>query len=169
MKELIDPSLPPSCLGILHKGSGENVFVSEQPPVISSIMGNGRRRSISCPSCNGLADSNKLLAPVALATGIDGSLYVGDLNFVRRVYPSLNTTGILELRYGWREERRRWGRSQVGRGEEWDEVGGDWERKGKGERKRVGLVGGGVREEREGEGKKRRRSEGGGRGIMCRI
>uniref|UniRef100_A0A673WCY5 Teneurin transmembrane protein 2 n=1 Tax=Salmo trutta TaxID=8032 RepID=A0A673WCY5_SALTR len=83
---------------ILHKGSGENVFVSEQPPVISSVMGNGRRRSISCPSCNGLADSNKLLAPVALATGIDGSLYVGDLNFIRRVYPSLNTTGILELR-----------------------------------------------------------------------
>ncbi|XP_064207985.1 teneurin-2-like isoform X3 [Anguilla rostrata] len=84
--------------GILHKGSGENVFTSQQPPVIRSIMGNGRRRSISCPSCNGLADGNKLLAPVALAVGIDGSLYVGDLNFVRRVYPSLNTTGILELR-----------------------------------------------------------------------
>ncbi|MEQ2160710.1 Teneurin-2, partial [Goodea atripinnis] len=83
--------------GILHKGSGENVFVTEQPPVITSIMGNGRRRSISCPSCNGLADGNKLLAPVALAMGIDGSLYVGDLNFVRRVYPSMNTTGILEL------------------------------------------------------------------------
>lgn len=85
--------------GILHKGSGENVFVSQQPPIITSIMGNGRRRSISCPSCNGLADGNKLLAPVALAAGIDGSLYVGDLNFVRRVYPNLNTTRILELRY----------------------------------------------------------------------
>uniref|UniRef100_A0A3Q3WJ75 Uncharacterized protein n=1 Tax=Mola mola TaxID=94237 RepID=A0A3Q3WJ75_MOLML len=84
--------------GILHKGSGENIFVTEQPPVITSMMGNGRRRSISCPSCNGLADGNKLLAPVALAMGIDGSLYVGDLNFVRRVYPSMNTTGILELR-----------------------------------------------------------------------
>lgn len=85
--------------GILHKGSGENIFVSQQPPIITSIMGNGRRRSISCPSCNGLADGNKLLAPVALAAGIDGSLYVGDLNFVRRVYPNLNTTRILELRY----------------------------------------------------------------------
>uniref|UniRef100_A0A8C6M5K8 Teneurin-2 n=1 Tax=Nothobranchius furzeri TaxID=105023 RepID=A0A8C6M5K8_NOTFU len=84
--------------GILHKGSGENVFVTEQPPVVTSIMGNGRRRSISCPSCNGLADGNKLLAPVALAMGNDGSLYVGDLNYVRRVYPSMNTTGILELR-----------------------------------------------------------------------
>ncbi|XP_028838153.1 teneurin-2 isoform X4 [Denticeps clupeoides] len=85
--------------GILHKGSGENVFVSQQqPPIITTIMGNGRRRSISCPSCSGLADGNKLLAPVALACDGDGSLYVGDLNFVRRVYPSLNTTAILELR-----------------------------------------------------------------------
>uniref|UniRef100_A0A8C7SYW5 Teneurin-2 n=1 Tax=Oncorhynchus mykiss TaxID=8022 RepID=A0A8C7SYW5_ONCMY len=85
--------------GILHKGSGENVFVSEQqPPVINSIMGNGRRRSISCPSCSGLAEGNKLLAPMALACGGDGSLYVGDLNFVRRVYPTLNTTAVLELR-----------------------------------------------------------------------
>ncbi|XP_076879023.1 LOW QUALITY PROTEIN: teneurin-2-like [Brachyhypopomus gauderio] len=84
--------------GIVHKGSGENVFVSRQPAVITSVMGNGRRRSISCPSCNGLADGNKLLAPVALAAGVDGSLYVGDLNYVRRVYPSLNTTHMLELR-----------------------------------------------------------------------
>uniref|UniRef100_A0A4W5QMV6 Teneurin-2 n=1 Tax=Hucho hucho TaxID=62062 RepID=A0A4W5QMV6_9TELE len=85
--------------GILHKGSGENVFVSEQqPPVINSIMGNGRRRSISCPSCSGLAEGNKLLAPMALACGGDGSLYVGDLNFIRRVYPTLNTTAVLELR-----------------------------------------------------------------------
>ncbi|MGH0118288.1 UNVERIFIED_CONTAM: hypothetical protein FKN15_049309 [Acipenser sinensis] len=84
--------------GILHKGNGENLFLTQQPAVISSIMGNGRRRSITCPSCSGLADGNKLLAPVALAAGIDGSLYIGDLNFVRRVFPSMNTTSILELR-----------------------------------------------------------------------
>ncbi|XP_043925520.1 teneurin-2 isoform X2 [Protopterus annectens] len=84
--------------GILHKGNGENHFLSQQPPVITSIMGSGRRRSISCPSCTGLAEGNKLLAPVALAVGIDGSLYVGDFNFVRRIYPSLNVTSVLELR-----------------------------------------------------------------------
>ncbi|XP_062309102.1 teneurin-2 isoform X2 [Osmerus eperlanus] len=85
--------------GILHKGSGENIFLSQQPPLISSIMGNGRRRSISCPSCSGVAEGNKLLAPVALACGSDGSLYVGDLNFVRRIYPTMNnTSAILELR-----------------------------------------------------------------------
>ena len=58
-------------------------------------MGNGRRRSISCPSCNGQADGNKLLAPVALACGIDGSLYVGDFNYVRRIFPSGNVTSVL--------------------------------------------------------------------------
>ncbi|XP_053702801.1 teneurin-4 isoform X2 [Synchiropus splendidus] len=83
--------------GILHKGNGENVFISQQPPVIGSVMGNGRRRSISCPSCNGLADGNKLLAPVALACGSDGSLYVGDFNYVRRIFTTGNVTSVLEL------------------------------------------------------------------------
>ncbi|CAB1348377.1 unnamed protein product [Coregonus sp. 'balchen'] len=78
--------------GILHMGNGENVFVSQQPPVIGSVMGNGRRRSISCPSCNGLADGNKLLAPVALACGSDGSLYVGDFNYVRRIFTTGNSS-----------------------------------------------------------------------------
>ncbi|XP_066534387.1 teneurin-3 [Hoplias malabaricus] len=84
--------------GILYKGDGENVFISQQPPVISTIMGNGRRRSISCPSCNGQADGNKLLAPVALACGADGSLFVGDFNYIRRIYPSGNVSSVMELR-----------------------------------------------------------------------
>ncbi|XP_059502567.1 teneurin-4 isoform X6 [Stegostoma tigrinum] len=83
---------------ILHKGNGENNFISQQPPVIGSIIGNGRRRSISCPSCNGLATGNKLLAPVALTCGSDGSIYVGDFNYVRRIFPSGNVINILELR-----------------------------------------------------------------------
>uniref|UniRef100_A0AAX7SSN2 Teneurin-4 n=1 Tax=Astatotilapia calliptera TaxID=8154 RepID=A0AAX7SSN2_ASTCA len=78
--------------GILHMGNGENVFISQQPPVIGSVMGNGRRRSISCPSCNGLADGNKLMAPVALACGSDGSLYVGDFNYVRRIFTTGNSS-----------------------------------------------------------------------------
>ncbi|XP_060682599.1 teneurin-4 isoform X5 [Hemiscyllium ocellatum] len=83
---------------ILHKGNGENNFISQQPPIIGSIIGNGRRRSISCPSCNGLATGNKLLAPVALTCGSDGSIYVGDFNYVRRIFPSGNVINILELR-----------------------------------------------------------------------
>eukprot|EP00062_Callorhinchus_milii_P001146 gi/632936225/ref/XP_007893009.1/ PREDICTED: teneurin-1 [Callorhinchus milii] len=84
--------------GILHKGNGENHFISQQPPVIASIMGNGRQRSVACPNCNSLARDNKLFAPVAVACGPDGSVYIGDFNFVRRIFPSGSTINILELR-----------------------------------------------------------------------
>ncbi|XP_077002061.1 teneurin-1 [Tamandua tetradactyla] len=84
--------------GIIHKGNGENIFISQQPPVISTIMGNGHQRSIPCTNCNGQAHNNKLFAPVALASGPDGSVYVGDFNFVRRIFPSGNSISILELR-----------------------------------------------------------------------
>uniref|UniRef100_G1RYU5 Teneurin-1 n=1 Tax=Nomascus leucogenys TaxID=61853 RepID=G1RYU5_NOMLE len=84
--------------GILHKGNGENMFISQQPPVISTIMGNGHQRSVACTNCNGPAHNNKLFAPVALASGPDGSVYVGDFNFVRRIFPSGNSVSILELR-----------------------------------------------------------------------
>ncbi|XP_065756630.1 teneurin-1 isoform X3 [Phocoena phocoena] len=83
--------------GIIHKGNGENMFISQQPPVISTIMGNGHQRSVACTNCNGLAHNNKLFAPVALASGPDGSVYVGDFNFVRRIFPSGNSVSILEL------------------------------------------------------------------------
>uniref|UniRef100_A0A8C0FU95 Teneurin-1 n=1 Tax=Bubo bubo TaxID=30461 RepID=A0A8C0FU95_BUBBB len=83
--------------GIVHKGNGENMFISQQPPVISTVMGNGHQRSVSCSNCNGLALNSKLFAPVALASGPDGSVYIGDFNFVRRIFPSGNSIGILEL------------------------------------------------------------------------
>ncbi|XP_006862906.1 PREDICTED: teneurin-1 isoform X3 [Chrysochloris asiatica] len=83
--------------GIIHKGNGENMFISQQPSVISTIMGNGHQRSVACTNCNGPAHNNKLFAPVALASGPDGSVYVGDFNFVRRIFPSGNSVSILEL------------------------------------------------------------------------
>lgn len=62
------------------------------------LLGNGRRRSISCPSCNGQAEGNKLLAPLALACGAEGSIFVGDFNYIRRIFPSGNVTSVMELR-----------------------------------------------------------------------
>ncbi|XP_046872433.1 teneurin-1-like isoform X2 [Hypomesus transpacificus] len=85
--------------GILHKGNGENVFLSQQPPVISTVMGNGLFRSVPCgPSCSGQARDMMLYGPVALACGPDGSLYVGDFNLIRRVHPDGYTTTVLELK-----------------------------------------------------------------------
>ncbi|XP_076878792.1 teneurin-1-like isoform X2 [Brachyhypopomus gauderio] len=84
--------------GILHKGNGENVFITQQPAVIGTVMGNGYYRTIPCPGCSGPASEAKLFAPVALACGPDGSIYVGDFNFVRRILPSGYTYNILELK-----------------------------------------------------------------------
>ncbi|CAL8262825.1 unnamed protein product [Lota lota] len=85
--------------GILHKGNGENVFLSQQPPVIATVMGNGFYRSVPCgPGCSGAARDMMLFAPVALACGSDGSLYVGDFNFIRRVHPDGYTRTVLELK-----------------------------------------------------------------------
>ncbi|XP_076149042.1 teneurin-1-like isoform X1 [Alosa pseudoharengus] len=84
--------------GILHKGNGENLFISQQPPVITTVMGNGYYRTIPCMGCSGPALQSKLFAPVALACGSDGSVYVGDFNFVRRILPSGHTYNILELK-----------------------------------------------------------------------
>ncbi|KAL2077776.1 hypothetical protein ACEWY4_027280 [Coilia grayii] len=83
--------------GILHKGNGENLFISQQPPVIGTVMGNGYYRTIPCTGCSGPALQSKLFAPVALACGSEGSVYVGDFNFIRRILPSGHTYNILEL------------------------------------------------------------------------
>ncbi|KAA0716697.1 Teneurin-1 [Triplophysa tibetana] len=84
--------------GILHKGNGENVFISQQPLVISTVMGTGAVRAIPCPNCNGPAAEQKLFAPIALACGSDGSVYVGDFNYIRRILSNGFTISILELR-----------------------------------------------------------------------
>ncbi|MGH0181088.1 UNVERIFIED_CONTAM: hypothetical protein FKN15_005687 [Acipenser sinensis] len=83
--------------GILHKGNGENIFISQQPPVITTVMGDGFHRSIPCPNCNGPVQGRKLFAPIAVACGPDSSVYVGDFNFVRRILPSGYAVTILEL------------------------------------------------------------------------
>ncbi|RUS82250.1 hypothetical protein EGW08_009988 [Elysia chlorotica] len=74
--------------GILHKGDGTNIYLKEKPKKIISILGNGERRHNKCNDCNGKAQNNQLLSPMALASGLDGSLYVGDYNFIRKLSPN---------------------------------------------------------------------------------
>lgn len=88
----------PSTPGVLHKGNGENIFISQQPPVIHTVMGTGNVRTIPCPNCNGPALGSKLYAPVAITCGSDGSIYIGDFNFIRRILPNGFAISILELR-----------------------------------------------------------------------
>ncbi|XP_053400283.1 teneurin-m-like isoform X5 [Mercenaria mercenaria] len=74
--------------GILHKGDGTNIYLKEKPKKLISILGSGQRRRADCDGCNGPARDNRLLAPVALASSRDGSLYVWDYNFIRKLSPS---------------------------------------------------------------------------------
>lgn len=90
------PSILP---GILHKGDGTNIYLKEKPKTLVNILGNGERRKLNCDGCNGPAQDNRLLAPVALASGLDGSLYLGDYNFIRKLSPDREEiASILEMR-----------------------------------------------------------------------
>ena len=94
-----DPSIAAAVSGILHKGDGTNLYLKERPRKIVTVLGNGERRHLNCSDCNGIATTSELLAPVALASGRDGSLYVGDFNFIRKLSANRKeVTSILQLR-----------------------------------------------------------------------
>ena len=86
--------------GILHKGDGTNIYLKEQPRKVVTVLGNGRQRRLDCRNCDGDAENSRLMAPVALASGRDGSLYVGDFNHIRKLSASRReVASILELRW----------------------------------------------------------------------
>ncbi|XP_063233060.1 LOW QUALITY PROTEIN: teneurin-m [Bacillus rossius redtenbacheri] len=71
--------------GILQKGDGSNIYLKHKPRVILTSMGDGHQRPLDCFECDGPAARQRLLAPVALASAPDGSVFVGDFNLVRRM------------------------------------------------------------------------------------
>ncbi|KAL6256891.1 hypothetical protein P5V15_011826 [Pogonomyrmex californicus] len=71
--------------GILQKGDGSNIYLKHKPRVILTTMGDGHQRPLDCYDCDGQASKQRLLAPVALATAADGSIFVGDFNLVRKI------------------------------------------------------------------------------------
>ena len=85
--------------GILHKGDGTNIYLKERPRKVVNVLGNGKQRRVDCRSCDGKAEDSRLMAPVALASGRDGSLYVGDFNHIRKLSANRqDVASILELR-----------------------------------------------------------------------
>jgi len=72
-------------VGILHKGDGTNIYLRQRPRRVMTVLGDGSPRHVDCRRCNGPVDNTRLMAPVALASGRDGSLYIGDYNFVRKL------------------------------------------------------------------------------------
>ncbi|KAK3862550.1 hypothetical protein Pcinc_031597 [Petrolisthes cinctipes] len=83
--------------GILQKGDGRNVYMKQKPRVLRNLMGDGHQREVSCRPCDGAANKQRLLTPAALASGPDGSLYIGDFNLIRRVLPDNTVKTVVSL------------------------------------------------------------------------
>lgn len=73
------------------------MYLRHKPRVILTVMGDGHRRDIDCTSCDGMATKQKLLAPVALASTPDGSVYVGDFNYIRKISSDGTVRTIVKL------------------------------------------------------------------------
>lgn len=84
--------------GILQKGDGTTLHFKQYPRTVKVVMGTGLQRSLVCQDCDGLAKDVRLLTPVALTSGPDGSIYVGDFNLVRRITPEGEVYTVLTLR-----------------------------------------------------------------------
>ena len=64
-------------------------------------MGNGEQRPIECItiSCtSGSVSKQKLLAPKALTSGSDGTIYVADYNIIRKINTDSTVQTILKLK-----------------------------------------------------------------------
>ncbi|KAG8307286.1 hypothetical protein J6590_024932 [Homalodisca vitripennis] len=83
--------------GILQKGDGSTLHLKQFPRTVRVVMGTGLQRPLVCKDCDGPAKDARLLTPVALTSGPDGSLYVGDFNLVRRLTPQGSVYTVLQL------------------------------------------------------------------------
>ncbi len=78
----------------MYKGDGSWLLAGansapDAPAAPSVRLGTGAQRDFSCqqPDCMGVGGGS-LLSIVSMAAGPDGSLYIGDYNLIRRVWPS---------------------------------------------------------------------------------
>lgn len=71
----------------------------EYPKTMRVTTGTGLQRPLECKDCNISANEARLLMPIALAYGPDGSIYIGDFNLIRKLPPDGNMFTVLELRY----------------------------------------------------------------------
>ncbi|XP_076799431.1 teneurin-3-like isoform X4 [Clavelina lepadiformis] len=84
--------------GVVYLGNGGEMRLLEQPPMMSTVMGNGMSRHDTCDRCDGPAVRSRLLSPVALASDSLGNVYIGDHNFIRKLDPTGNVTSLYSTR-----------------------------------------------------------------------
>ncbi|KJH48709.1 hypothetical protein DICVIV_05165 [Dictyocaulus viviparus] len=84
--------------GVIEMGNGGRRFIGNTMPLVELLAGTGRRRHLECQNCSGIAKESNLFRPSTLAHGLDGSLYIGDHNLVRRLKPNGQIITVLSLR-----------------------------------------------------------------------
>ena len=107
--------------GDVYLGNGGQIKLMEQPPMISTVMGNGNSRHVTCNGCDGKkldqndsgvskekfyvivvsigpADRSKLLSPIALTSDSSGNVYVGDHDFIRKLDSSGNVSSLFSTK-----------------------------------------------------------------------
>lgn len=86
--------------GILHKGDGTTMLLTESPLQFSTLIGiHDQSRSIDCRKCHeNQGILTKLLNPTSLTVSNDGIIYIGDLNIIWMYQPSTSLVKpVLEL------------------------------------------------------------------------
>ncbi|KAK6016792.1 EGF-like domain protein, partial [Ostertagia ostertagi] len=83
--------------GVLEMGNGGRRFIANSAPVLELLVGTNKRRQLECQNCNGPVTEANLFRPSTLAHGLDGSVFIGDHNLVRRIGPEGQITTVLSL------------------------------------------------------------------------
>ncbi|KAF2364558.1 YD repeat [Trinorchestia longiramus] len=83
--------------GILQRGDGSFLELLKAPRAVRTLAGTGSKRPFECRHCEGVARDAQLLAPTAMASAPDGSVYVGDFNLIRRITPDGKIHTVLQL------------------------------------------------------------------------
>ena len=87
--------------GVLQKGDGSLLELGALYPRSKETIVKSQKRDFDCNLPNSCDDSllseMKLLNVVSMASGSDGSLYIGDFNLIRRVTPQGDVFTILRF------------------------------------------------------------------------
>ncbi|KRY57863.1 Teneurin-m, partial [Trichinella britovi] len=83
--------------GVLEKGDGSVIYLKEEDPVLTTVLGNGDKRSLDCPFCEVPPSESTFYFPMALAVGKDGTLFIGDHTLIRCWSEKGSVQTLLEL------------------------------------------------------------------------
>ncbi|KAK2714673.1 hypothetical protein QYM36_009036, partial [Artemia franciscana] len=88
--------------GILQKGDGISVYFTDYPRLMKTIAGIGLQRSVDCTECGRVLDplKSQFQALSSLAVGPDGSIYIADFNYIRKLTPDGKLITVVKLGTG---------------------------------------------------------------------